>query len=585
MHDLTIGDIMTHLLPAGTRPGAAKPGTAAPDWRLCPTWPPDVFAVAATLADRSGCYAEPGLVLSRNDAERTRKRTRARQAAETGKAWADLSRRDIPKAIETLWKRLHTAWNEPIGAGVGYGETWKRAALQLIAAADEACRSAGFLLHAENSGYEASTDIARVVASELVHSVRGHSSLFLPASLCALVSPDTACVLPKSLTPEVGCTLRSLTNHIALLPGRGTVHATWYLSTSRLDASEAAAGHALTLLLIPFPYVVHGTDFAVARPPEDSVDGYFRLNMGWLTSDGKKPLTRRQLADFVASLIESAQADSGPVHGLVFPETALTPAYASNLAEDLAKRCPDLRLIVCGTLDAPDTASQGALAQARNEAVVIRLENGKIAGVLAQSKHHRWRLDGAQITRYQLGQVLDPRHGWWEDIDVSARAIHFGVNAQESVIAALVCEDLARFDPVMPVLMSVGPNLVFTLLMDGPQFEGRWSGRYATALAEDPGASVLTFTCAGMVRRWGAPGAEPPCNVGLWKSRGDKATALTLPAGAHALAMALTVHDSSQRSLDLRHDGGVAIEYRLGGVRSVKLSNPPAWLERSVRRA
>jgi hypothetical protein len=572
MHDPTVGDIISRLLPAGSRPGAEQP-----DWRSCPTWPPDVFAVAATLAERSGCYAEPGLVLSRNGAERARKRKNAAQAAETGKAWADLSRPDIPKPIETLWTRLHTAWNERVSAGVGHGEAWKRAALQLIAAADEACRSAGFLLHADSPEYEGSSDIVRVVAGELVRSVRGRSTLGLPASLCALVSPDAACVLPKSLTPEVGCTLRSLTNHLALLPGRGTVHATWYLSTSSLNTETATAGHALTLLLIPFPYVVHGTDFAVARPPEDNVDGYFRLNMGWLTSDGQKPLTRRQLADFVAGLIATAQADSGPVHGLVFPETALTPRYARHLAEDLAKRCPDLRLIVCGTLDAP----AGGTAQARNEAVMIRLENGKIAGVLAQSKHHRWRLDGAQITRYQLGQFLDPRHAWWEDIDVSARAIHFGVNAQESVIAALVCEDLARFDPVMPVLMSVGPNLVFSLLMDGPQFEGRWSGRYATALAEDPGASVLTFTCAGMVRRWGAPGAEPPCNVALWKSRGDNAVPLTLQAGAHALALALTVRDSSQRSLDLRRDSGVAIEYKLGGVRSVRLANPPAWLERA----
>jgi hypothetical protein len=116
------------------------------------------------LAERSGCYAEPGLVLSRNDAERDRKRARARQAAETGKAWADLSQPEIPEAIETLWQRLHAAWAQKLCAGVGHGKTWKRAALQLIAAADEACRSVGFLLHAEGSEYEASSDIVRVVA-------------------------------------------------------------------------------------------------------------------------------------------------------------------------------------------------------------------------------------------------------------------------------------------------------------------------------------------------------------------------------------------------------------------------------------
>ena len=41
---------------------------------------------------------------------------------------------------------------------------------------------------------------------------------------------------------------------------------------------------------------------------------------------------------------------------------------------------------------------------------------------------------------------------------------------------------------------AIGPNLVFTLLMNGPQLKTRWPARYAKILADDPGSSVLSIT-------------------------------------------------------------------------------------------
>jgi len=67
-------------------------------------------------------------------------------------------------------------------------------------------------------------------------------------------------------------------------------------------------------------------------------------------------------------------------------------------------------------------------------------------------------------------------------------------------MATLICEDLARIDPVQTVIRAIGPNLVIALLMDGPQWQRRWSGRYATVLADDPGSAVLSVTLA----RYGA---------------------------------------------------------------------------------
>jgi hypothetical protein len=65
-------------------------------------------------------------------------------------------------------------------------------------------------------------------------------------------------------------------------------------------------------------------------------------------------------------------------------------------------------------------------------------------------------------------------------------------------MSVVICEDLARPDPVGDLLRAVVPNLVLALLMDGPQIKERWSARYATTLAEDPGCSALRLTSAGM---------------------------------------------------------------------------------------
>jgi hypothetical protein len=98
------------------------------------------------------------------------------------------------------------------------------------------------------------------------------------------------------------------------------------------------------------------------------------------------------------------------------------------------------------------------------------------------------------VRRYHLGGRLDPHIDWWEHIDIFPQKCNFGVFRHEACLAALICEDLARIDPVQAAIRAIGPNLVVALLMDGPQAENRWSGRYATVLADDPGCAVLTLT-------------------------------------------------------------------------------------------
>jgi hypothetical protein len=194
-----------------------------------------------------------------------------------------------------------------------------------------------------------------------------------------------------------------------------------------------------------------------------------------------------------------------------------------------------------------------------------------------QAKHHRWKLDDSQICRYHLGGQLNPVNLWWEHIDLRTRECHFFVFRHGMSLATLICEDLARVDPVQSVIRSVGPNLVIALLMDGPQLERRWGGRYATVLADDPGSAVLTLTSAGMVARSAQPGESVPREIALWKGYEGIAQELRLPIGSHALLLTLTRRSQEHFTLDGRSDKGFTHCLKISGVHGIRHPNPPEW--------
>jgi hypothetical protein len=292
-----------------------------------------------------------------------------------------------------------------------------------------------------------------------------------------------------------------------------------------------------------------------------------------------------KLVTFLSALVREAERDGGTVHGLVLPETALTEEIVEQVAAGVARRNRLLEIFVSGVIARPMKRPSIDPPFRRNEAFVARFDNRGPFDSYRQPKHHRWRLDATQIRNYRLGHTLDASEDWWEAIDLADRQMVFGLDPREAVIAALICEDLARYDPVLPVLASVGPNLVIALLMDGPQLSGRWPGRHATVLADDPGSAVLTLTCAGMVRRSMPPaGVAPRNSIALWTERGSAPIELDLEPGAQGVFLALTAQIRKQKTLDLRRqrDSGGLIEYRLSGHKSVRLidSNRWSWLER-----
>ena len=189
---------------------------------------------------------------------------------------------------------------------------------------------------------------------------------------------------------------------------------------------------------------------------------------------------------------------------------------------------------------------------------------------VAQKKHHPWRLDEPQVVQYGLGGVLAPSRKWWEYTDLADRNLDFVAMTEDLVMCALVCEDLARPDPVANMVRAVGPNLLIALLMDGPQTKERWAARYATVLADDPGCSVLSLTSLAM-SQLSRPQAGPSRSgvVALWRDRIKGTTEIELPQGSDALAISLSTHYDEEFTADGRGDQGSAAVPTLSGVHPI----------------
>lgn len=560
----TIRQIAHRLFPDGTNPDDDK------EISKCPDWPPDVFAFAATITELGGLYAEPWCTAGWNTSHYPFDEAWRERVTVHGADWARDG--EPPEAVREMWRRLiGVQGDEEIANVDGYNvisANWQRLVLELLATADEASSGVGFVQLGDRLA--GGSFIALLVGQAMVaeDDSEPHPELpHVPVSVCRMVPPVACCVQPKTSTPTVGCTLRSLTHHLALLPSIGIVESSWMFGHPDVDRMD----RPLNVLVVPFPYVIHGDCFEAHGNPADPDYSFFSINPNWLApvvgdadTAGSDAVTT--ICDFLCGLIEVAEREVGEVHGIVLPELALKVPLGNEVADEIAKRNPGLELFISGV----SSDSDGDQSRPMNGASIARFHKGELLRRQGQSKHHRWRLDRGQIGRYHLGHAFDPDRIWWEKIDVGGRMCAFNVVRPGASLAVLICEDLARFDPVLPVINAIGPTLVIALLMDGPQMERRWPGRYATVLADDPGSSVLTLTSLGMIRRSTEPGAQECRQIALWKEPGESARELTLPPGDHALLLTLTSSRETQTTLDTRVDRDGTRRLRLHGVRGVR---------------
>src|SRR4051794_25743683 len=102
---VTIDDMIRRLLPEGsTAPGKKPDGSVLPpDWNSVCIWPPDLFAVVASIAQVSGLYSEPAFVAYWHDDFRLdddwRKEVCAAGTEWQNKGWP-------PGEVKTLWSDL-----------------------------------------------------------------------------------------------------------------------------------------------------------------------------------------------------------------------------------------------------------------------------------------------------------------------------------------------------------------------------------------------------------------------------------------------------------------------------------------------
>jgi len=548
----TVAEIIKRMLPSGTSWKGRRP-----DWKKVPFWPPDLFAVAATLVNVSGCYAQPHYLCGFED-DCPYDADYRTDIEGLGEKYGDGL---VPDEVQQLWDVL---WKQPwpIDGGRKKCGEWWDAAMRLLAIADEASVGVGF----------ADRERKRLIAYKVFQALKAEAVLgekrlpHVPHSLCIYVSPNEACVQPKTRTPQIGCTLRSLSHNLALLPPVGEVKTTWRYGTSAEDDSE----EPLNVLLIPFPYEIRGDSF-IGRPNNETQASpraaFFDIEQQWL-----KGVTAVKFAAFIQELIEAGKREVQNIHAVVLPEAALEREMAKDVAHILSHE-EKLEIFISGIVDKKKKGTPP-----RNRTFSTLFHNGAPLARWRQSKHHRWKLDEYQIRRYNLGHVLGKRKSWWEGIDVASRRCHFYVFRNGASMAVLICEDLARIDPVQAVVRAVGPNLVIALLMDGPQLERRWPGRYATVLADDPGSAVLTLTSLGLIRRSSMPSEKGNRSIALWKETLGTARELELPDGCLSLLLTLSPEKEENVTSDGRSDRCATTKLSLTSVIGLKLAQAPKWL-------
>ena len=579
---MNIREFIRHLTPGGTNgfAGYVPNSAGADDTSLaCPTWPPDLFAIAGSIIEHSGCYtlatpdraalADHGAFLDK--------------IIEAAQAW----NRDCfhpPGDVVGLWDQLVNEFGTVDISAVCKNIETVRCLLALFAIADEASIGAGWDVTDEEVNER--TFAALVMGSMAYKGPDETFMVHLPHSLCCAVAPDKVIVLPKANTATVGCTIRSLSHYLALLPPASILEPSWTW-TSTTDRSttkaDAALPYDVRLLLVPFPYTVHADSFQLNSGQEKygsdyNIPAYFSVVQRWLDGpEGEGAITGERMArDLFLPLIHEALAQSGDVpNGIVLPECALSTIVAEQLV--YALKDSGIEFLITGVLDVePETG------KAYNRAQTFVMREGEEGAVLRQQgKHHRWRLDKSQVDRYALN--FDQSHDndqWWEDIEVDHRQLPFIGLRKDMSITTLICEDLARADPAMGVIRSVGPNLVIALLMDGPQLAVRWPGRYATVLAEDPGSAVLSFTCSGMVDRSNWVESRPANAIGLWRDAGagGRTQEIGLPQGSLGILLTLVSAKKRQTTLDGRSDKELARKLTLRNIVPLFLANRPKWI-------
>jgi hypothetical protein len=519
-------------------------------WRQCREWPPDAFAIAHLLLAHHAIYRA---AVSTDEVPGFEDQVEGHALCELwpnhgefgdhvrtlGAQWRTFAasrirdpRARAPAHLAQLFSIVETEMPKLLACPRGYvGASRGQLAVLfcLVAAADEACVGLGL------PGPAPTGATAFSLEAELYLVEPTHGSL-------ARFSPHIIRVLPKAHTPQRGLTLRSLSHHVC-----ATTHdfgVSWQIPPG--NTLMSSRDERLNLLLLPWPLEI--SDNVVAPTVVYDTD----LPEGWGYFDFAPKAAFD--VDKACSIVKAATAQGFGVDGVVLPEAAVTQAEADRLLSALDSL--DVKIALLG------------VRGDRENAAYLHARGGF---EYQQGKHHRWCLDRSQIEQYGFQRTLNPLVNWWENIRLAPRTLGFLAASSWLTLCHVICEDLARLDPVDQLIRSVGPNLLIALLQDGPQLRQRWGARYAAVYSEDPGTSVLTLTSLGMaLASRPPPGAPSRRCVALWSDPDNGTKELDLEPGASALWLSLCVRRVTEYTADGRSDGGMASRLVLVDHRSIQ---------------
>jgi hypothetical protein len=486
-------------------------------------WPPDALALAHVILLRSEAHrfalSPPGgTSWPPSPAWAGEVSAEALRYAD----WVEDTDQEIPDRLWEAWDTLWAAAERPLDA-LTDGRDWRtcEALLTLHAIADEAC--AGLAVALTTCGREG-----------LLYRARGRELLARTGSLSRIPTRILR-VLPVVRASPRGTTIRALSRYAGV--HRPGVAVRWYKVPAPPRGAVPRAQH-LSFLLLPWPLRVRESDFhpiaGSVRGREMDPHGFFEF----------APPERLDI-DLAGRLLEAALQESGSVDVVCLPESAVAEDELAEL-EDLLSSY-GVPYLLAGVRGAPEAPGEFG-----GNWVHLGAWTGERWLAARQNKHHRWSLDGDQIHQYHLGGALHPRVRWWDAMEVPRRCIHFVEGPEGINLATLACEDLAQIDPLAEILRSVGPTVVYTPLLDGPQLSSRWAARYAGVLADDPGSAVLTLTSAGMTHRCRPNGRQASPVVALWRDAVWGTQEIPLEPGAQAVLLTVNSDLTIRRSGDGR---------------------------------
>jgi hypothetical protein len=508
-------------------------------------WPPDIFALSDVLLRRSEAYRFVFSAPHGANWPPSRIPGWSRAVEVAGRQWGlwvENHEASFPDLVAEEWR----AFRERTGISLeelAEGRDWRTCEilLTLHAIADEACAGLGAALDGTNR-------------KGCVYRAHARELLARTGSLARIDSRFLR-VLPKLRNPPAGTSWRSFSRYACV--NDSNVSTQWHKVPVRRAGTDARARHA-NVLLLPWPLRVRESDF---RPVQSSIPMSDKEPFGFFEF---VPAEKLDLG-LLEHLIVAAKDEADSVDVVMLPESAVDETEIDALEALLDTH--GVVMLITGVRQrlTPEKLPSNWV----HTGVSPRLEKGAPSRSstaeqwfhIRQNKHHRWSLDETQIYQYHLGGSLHPHIRWWEAMEVPRSSLQFVELGDGITLVFLVCEDLAQIDNVAEIVRSVGPTIVVTPLLDGPQLSSRWAARYASVLADDPGSAVMTLTSYGMVQRCRPRGRDSSRVIGLCKDPVRGLREVALEPGAQGVLLTLCGDRALRYSADGRDPANNVTEY------------------------